>query len=80
MRYFKLKKGANGWGEVTSKIYPENARIEVSDICTIGDYVNDWPKDWQEVTEEEYNLQEGIVPKTKEFVKLPFWKRLLGAK
>jgi len=63
MKYFKLKKGANGWGEVTSKIYPENARIEVSDICTIGDYVNDWPRDWQEVTKEEYDAQEGVATK-----------------
>ncbi len=70
MKYFKLKKGANGWGKVTSKIYPENARIEVSDICTIGDYVNDWPKDWQEVTKEEYDAQEG---KTKEFVLPTKW-------
>jgi len=69
MKYYKLIN-QKGWPKKdwkAGKIYPETYRIDGSWVSTVKDFVSAFVNDWQEVSEEEYNIQEGIV---KEF-KLP---------
>jgi len=69
MKYYKLIN-QEGWPKKdwkAGKIYPETYKIDGSWVSTVRDFVSAFVNDWQEVSEEEYNIQEGIV---KEF-KLP---------